>query len=80
MTQYANEVALQALKNDIYAWAQKVKSHYMQTSYGDGFYEITYNDDSRELMYNDGSVKKTDSPHDFEQLVRLYEQDHGEQW
>ena len=80
MTQYANEVALQALKNDIYAWAQKVKAHYMQTRYGDGFYEITYNDDSRELMYNDGSVKKTDSPHDFEQLVRLYEQDHGEQW
>ena len=80
MTQYASEVALHALKNDIYEWAKKIKSHYMQTRYGDGFYEITYNDDSRELMYNDGSVKRTDSPHDFEQLVRLYEQDHGERW
>ena len=80
MTQYGSEVALHALKNEIDEWAKKIKAHYMQTRYGDGFYEITYNDDSRELMYNDGSVKRTDSPHDFEQLVRLYEQDHGEQW
>jgi hypothetical protein len=80
MTQYADIVKLQALKNEIDKWSQKIKTHYMQTNKGDGFYEITYNDDSRELMYNDGSVKRTDSPHDFEQLVRLYEQDHGEQW
>lgn len=52
----------------------------MITKYGDGMHEITYNDDSREVYYNDGSTKRTDSPHDFEQLVRLYEQDHGEQW
>ena len=80
MSQYTDIVKLQALKNDVYEWAKRVKSHYMQTRYGDGFYEITYNDDSREVMNNDGSVKTTDSPHDFEQLVRLYEQDHGEQW
>jgi hypothetical protein len=80
MSQYTDIVRLQALKNDVYEWAKRVKSHYMQTRYGDGFYEITFNDDSREIMYNDGSIKRTESPHDFEQLVRLYEQDYGEQW
>jgi len=80
MTQYTELIKLQALKNEIDKWSQKIKSHYMQTMYGDGYYEIVFNDDSREVMYNDGTVKRTESPHDFEQLVRLYEQDHGEQW
>jgi hypothetical protein len=80
MTQYTDLIKLQALKNEIDKWSQKIKSHYMHTMYGDGYYQIIFNDDSREVMYNDGSVERTESPHDFEQLVRLYEQDHGEQW
>jgi hypothetical protein len=80
MTQYTDLIKLQALKNDVYEWAKGIKSHYMHTMYGDGYYQIIFNDDSREVMYNDGSVERTESPHDFEQLVRLYEQDHGEQW
>ena len=80
MTQYTDLIKLQALKNDVYEWAKGIKSHYMQTMYGDGYYQIIFNDDSREVMYNDGSVERTESPHDFEQLVRLYEQDNGEQW
>ncbi len=80
MSQYTDIVKLQALKNEIDKWSQRVKQFYMITKYGDGMHEITYNDDSREVYYNDGSVKRTDSPHDFEELVRLYEQDHGEQW
>ena len=80
MTQYTDLIKLQALKNDVYEWAKEIKSHYMHTMYGDGYYQIIFNDDSREVMYNDGSVERTESPHDFEQLVRLYEQDHGEQW
>jgi hypothetical protein len=80
MTQYTDLIKLQALKNDVYEWAKGIKSHYMHTMYGDGYYQIIFNDDSREVMYNDGSVERTESPHDFEQLVRLYEQDNGEQW
>ena len=80
MTQYTDLIKLQALKNEIDKWSQKIKSHYMHTMYGDGYYQIVFNDDSREVMYNDGTVERTESPHDFEQLVRLYEQDHGEQW
>lgn len=80
MTQYTDLIKLQALKNEIDKWSQKIKSHYMHTMYGDGYYQIIFNDDSREVMYNDGSVERTESPHDFEQLVRLYEQDNGEQW
>jgi len=80
MTQYTDLIKLQALKNDVYEWAKGIKSHHMQTMYGDGYYQIIFNDDSREVMYNDGTVERTESPHDFEQLVRLYEQDHGEQW
>ena len=80
MTQYTDLIKLQALKNEIDKWSQKIKSHYMHTMYGDGYYQIIFNDDSREVMYNDGTVERTESPHDFEQLVRLYEQDHGEQW
>ena len=80
MSQYTDIVKLQALKNDVYEWAKGIKSHYMQTMYGEGYYQIIFNDDSREVMYNDGTVERTESPHNFEQLVRLYEQDHGEQW
>ena len=80
MTQYTKEVALRDLKTKIEKWAKGVKSHYMQTLDGDGFYEITYNDDSIDEMYQDGAIIKVESPHNFEDLVRMYEQDHGIQW
>jgi hypothetical protein len=80
MTEYTEVVALQSLKRKIEKWSKVIKQHYAETRYGDGYYECTYNDDSREVHYNDGSVKKTESPHTFEELVRMYEQDHGEEW
>ena len=80
MTQNTKEVALRDLKAKIEKWARGVKSHYMQTLDGDGFYEITYNDDSIDEMYQDGAIIKVESPHNFEDLVRMYEQDHGIQW
>ena len=80
MTQYTKQVALRDLKAKVEKWARGVKSHYMQTLDGDGFYQITYNDDSIDEMYQDGAIIKVESPHNFEDLVRMYEQDHGIQW
>ena len=80
MTQYTKEVALRDLKAKIEKWAKGVKSHYMQTLDGDGFYEITYNDDSIDEMHQDGTITKIESPYTFEDLVRMHEQDHGIQW
>lgn len=80
MSQYTKRVALQNLKLKIEEWSKKVKQLYSETRYGDGFYECIYNDGSREVHYNDGTVKKTESPYTFEELVRMYEQDHSEKW